>query len=98
MTRTLHTQGPWEPIKGSIPDDDLRCAVVVIREDVAYLVATIENGAPGDICATEYANAKLIAAAPDMLEALQNIENDNAHMPPSAWKMIQNAITKATGK
>jgi len=43
------------------------------------------------------ANANLIAAAPDMLEALQNLENDDGKtMPPSAWKLVQNAITKAT--
>ncbi len=42
------------------------------------------------------ANAQLIAAAPDMLEALQNIENDNQHMPDTAWKLITDAIAKAT--
>lgn len=40
-------------------------------------------------------NGHLITAAPDMLEALENIENDAEHMPNSAWKMIQTAIAKA---
>lgn len=44
------------------------------------------------------ANARLIAAAPEMLEALQNIENDDGSIPEHAWQMIQNAITKATGE
>lgn len=39
--------------------------------------------------------ANLIAAAPDMLEALENIENDDKHMPSTAWEMIQDAIRKA---
>jgi hypothetical protein len=44
------------------------------------------------------ANARLIAAAPDMLEALQNLENDDgSSMPDSAWKLVQDAIAKATG-
>ena len=43
------------------------------------------------------ANAKLIAAAPDMLEALQNLENDDNSIPECAWKMVKDAIAKATG-
>lgn len=43
------------------------------------------------------ANAQLIAAAPDMLEALKNIENDDKHMPETAWNLIQAAIAKAQG-
>lgn len=43
------------------------------------------------------ANGHLIAAAPLMLEALENIENDDKHMPASAWKLIQDAISKARG-
>jgi hypothetical protein len=38
----------------------------------------------------------LISAAPDMLEALQNLENDDNSIPEHAWKMVQNAIRKAT--
>ena len=44
------------------------------------------------------ANARLFAAAPDMLEALENIENDNEHMPSTAWDLIQAAIAKARGQ
>lgn len=40
----------------------------------------------------------IILAAPDMLEALKNIENDDQHMPATAWKMIQDAIAKAEGR
>jgi len=43
------------------------------------------------------ANANLIAAAPKMLEALQNIENDDNSIPKHAWDMIQNAIDCALG-
>ena len=40
------------------------------------------------------ANARLIAAAPDLLHALQNIENDNGQIPDHAWKVIQDALQK----
>jgi hypothetical protein len=43
-------------------------------------------------------NGKLISAAPEMLEALQNLENDNGSIPEPIWKMVQDAILKATGK
>ena len=43
------------------------------------------------------ANARLIAAAPDLLEALQNLENDDGCIPKHAWDMVQNAINKASG-
>ncbi len=41
-------------------------------------------------------DAQLIAAAPDLLEALQNLENDNGSIPHHAWAMVQTAIAKAT--
>ena len=43
-------------------------------------------------------NAAMISAAPDMLEALENLENDDEHMPESAWAMVQAAIGKAYAK
>ena len=42
------------------------------------------------------ANAKLIAAAPELLEALMNIENDGNTIPDTIWEMRCNAIKKAT--
>jgi len=42
-------------------------------------------------------HANLISAAPDMYEALKNIENDDNRIPQTIWDMIQNAIKKAEG-
>lgn len=47
---------------------------------------------------TREANARLIAAAPDLLEALQNLENDDGRIPAHAWALVQSAIAKATGE
>ena len=41
-------------------------------------------------------DAYLISAAPNMLEALQNLENDDNSIPKHAWEMVQDAIAKAT--
>lgn len=41
-------------------------------------------------------DAYLIAAAPDMIEALQNLENYDNRIPSHAWKRVQDAIKKAT--
>lgn len=38
----------------------------------------------------------LIAAAPDMLEALQNLKNDDNSIPEYTWKLVKEAIAKAT--
>lgn len=43
-------------------------------------------------------NAHLIAAAPEMYEALKNIENDDNSMNETAWLMIKDALAKAEGK
>jgi hypothetical protein len=44
------------------------------------------------------ANARLISSAPDLLEALLNLENDDGSIPSHAWQIVQAAIAKATGK
>jgi hypothetical protein len=42
-------------------------------------------------------DAKLIASAPQMLEALQNLENDDNSIPEHAWRLVQDAIKCAVG-
>lgn len=42
--------------------------------------------------------ARKMAAAPAMLEALENLENDNGKsMPETAWKLVCQAIAQAKG-
>jgi hypothetical protein len=55
------TPGDWRSIKGIVESDEMRCGVTVERDGVHYLLATIENGAPGDFCKTEEANAEFIS-------------------------------------
>jgi hypothetical protein len=47
----------------------------------------------------EPASGRLAAAAPLMLKALQNLENDDGlRMPDSAWELVQEAVEAATGR
>ena len=39
--------------------------------------------------------ARLIAAAPTMYEALANLENDAGQIPDHAWKLVQDALRAA---
>ncbi len=96
-----HTPGPWH----SIEDTDTDYGHFDIFDTGDNRVADVRNDYcdydnamaywQGDDCPMQ-SNARLIAASPDMLAALQNIENDDEHMPASAWAMIQAAIAKAT--
>jgi hypothetical protein len=44
------------------------------------------------------ANARLIAASPEMYAALKNLENDDGSIPAHAWALVQSAIAKAEGE
>ena len=88
---TKHTPGPWRY------EPSLARPVTLKRKH--WKVGSNSTGkgvalafGDGD------ANARLIAAAPEMLEALKNLENDDGkRMPASAWALVQNAIRKAEG-
>lgn len=49
-----------------------------------------------DAAIPEAFELSLREAAPLMLEALQNLENDAGQIPDHAWKLCQQAIAKAT--
>jgi len=44
------------------------------------------------------ANAQLISAAPDLFEALINIENYDNRIPANIWEMRNKALNKALGE
>ncbi len=92
---TKHTPGPW-----MLGDSDLRVSQFSIhgkttnRHSTIARMVSMEHGMAIEEI---YANAHLMAAAPDLLEALQNLENDDGRIPDHAWAMVQAAIAKATG-
>lgn len=97
-----HTPGPWKWGKG-VEDDPTRCFVTQgIPGRAEFLIAEIQNGAPGDCLETEVANAHLIAAAPDLLAALkdlvESLNNDLDDKQAAAWDAGRAAIAKAEGQ
>lgn len=97
MTDTKHTPGPWLAVAESAVQCGFKRHHISAKDGdcFMYVAKALDIGSSK---AEREANARLIAAAPDMLEALQNIENDDKHMPESAWILIQSAIAKAKGK
>ena len=93
MTEQKHTPGPWN----FQPCDEYADSFEVLCEE-DYYVATTHDGVRGDSNAD--ANARLIAAAPDLLEALIELADTGAEAwgedrPCVRWAYA--AIAKATG-
>jgi hypothetical protein len=98
--KTKHTLGPWQ-VKGGrwgyeiqTPEPNKQGALTI----VASQSTAHRDGDEND------ANARLIAAAPEMLEALQAVADAYQRMfdvMPVAWQtfddIVQQAIARATG-
>jgi hypothetical protein len=98
MSEIKHTPGPWF-FSGKNPDCEVRYVSLCIDEPFMAEIATLYHGEGEE----QEANARLIAAAPEMLEALMAL-NDlrGAWSPPddvikAAWAKARAAIAKATG-
>lgn len=85
------TKGPWS--QGNRGPN----GCPIIGNGRGLMIAMIAHSAnePGQEIEAE-ANAKLVAAAPCLLHALQNLGNYNGQIPDHAWKLVQDAIVKAT--
>lgn len=95
MSETAHTPGPWRALEHNYPIADTG------DYDGAWLVLTDNPKRPivelwGDTEETE-ANARLIAAAPDLLAALQFVMTAHGEQLSTAFEQAQDAIAKATG-
>lgn len=81
-------------------EDENRWSVLASNTKGDFFIATIENGAPGDTMATEEANARLIAAAPDLLDACQQILSlsPDYTWPEDYVRLVRRLSTKAIKK
>ena len=93
--KTKHTQGKWELSHGAntfptIGSVELHQAIATVHK-----IEKVKG-----FCEEAEANAKLIAAAPELLEALIRViedrEFDNNSIPQSTINKVKNAIKKAT--
>ena len=94
-TKTHITPGPWtvyqEGVRPGIESEFLSIVTHGVRHD--------DSGIYGNTKEEAEANAKLIAAAPGLLEALEEIMemcDGNSTNENDIWHMANNAIKKAT--
>ncbi len=88
---SAHTQGPWEIGEAH------ESMAMIYAPKVDGFVARAQAPDPFDY-ATKNANARLIAAAPELLDALKVLLNETMFKDhPAASQMAVDAIAKATG-
>lgn len=94
--KTQHTPGPWTAVQQYANRWNIETQPVNhVPAGIAIVCTTVLEVGSND--KDTEANARLIAAAPDMLEALLSIENDDGRIPKTIWDMRNAAIAKATG-
>ena len=86
---TQHTPGPWVVYDDSNDGKTNRMEIAARGKTVARIYHSVPE--------EDWQNACLIAAAPDLLEALQNLVNGNGFAPSESLKKARAAIAKATG-
>lgn len=95
ITAAGHTAGPWHviPMQLSIWTNDGETKVATV-EDLPWV--TLSSGRRTSDSATECANARLIAAAPELLEALEAVLDDIGNNG-RACKQARAAVARAKG-
>jgi hypothetical protein len=102
VTKIQHTPGPW-----TVSEDPDTNGVFIIREILASEVLDASpTGVDADLLYEEQnklrtANARLIAAAPEMLEALKSVSEAYQSMfdvMPVAWQTFDNIVNEAIAK
>jgi hypothetical protein len=96
MSEKNHEPGPWE-VNDQRGNGWLANAMYVSSGNTGAILARVY-----DDQGSEFPNARLIAAAPELLEALQAIcahwDAGNFSRQPNLWDGMRAAIAKATGQ
>ena len=93
-----HTKGPWIVRRAGFPTDgafDFGIAGAI--DGRSYCIAEAFGRVGDDVRPDAEANARLIAAAPDMLEALKHLVHWHDQLGPDDVAKATAAIAKATG-
>lgn len=98
MERNVFTEPPWHIITKIEMQHGIERPVTLVRCQVG--LNRFEPDGFDHTVAVCYgpdhlANAQLFAAAPDLLAALQNFENDDGSVPKAIWDLRAEAIAKA---
>lgn len=91
-----HTPGPWVEDEAGLfgPGGEGICQIIVSDE----FFGTPRDELPDAEVARCIANARLISAAPELLEALRHIVNGALSLPRFAEEQARAAIAKAEGR
>lgn len=92
MLDAKHTPGPWIQVGHWVEHPNEKIPDICTCD-----LQAIGHGHLKRTEAETIANARLIAAAPDMLEALKLIQNQDLVLPADR-EIIKSAIAKATGE
>lgn len=90
-TQTKHTQGPWKAEHSGFGDAKVRAHCGWKNKDGSSFIPTIVDR-------TSWENANLIAAAPELLEALKLAMKESDWFCDEDFKKMKAAIAKAEGQ
>lgn len=88
-----HTSGSWNVVN-TMPSNALDIAVIF--DEQSQVVCSVPKGSSNKPQQERRANARLIAAAPDLLAAMELIDLDG--LPEDVQMYARAAIAKATGE
>jgi hypothetical protein len=97
MKMSKHTSGPWftDEADHDCPNQNIR----IKRRAHTICTVFIDDAPVHDFNATQRANARLIAAAPDLLDALEDAIADREGYSMHDWlDKARAAFAKATGE
>ena len=94
---TKHTPGPWYVGSGTYEGRNIY-SVASVTDDEGFTYQPIVASAEDDGIKCWDANARLIAAAPDLLEALKRCKFDSLNMTIEDLEFCRAAIARATGE
>lgn len=86
-----HTPGPWEDAGRAGLGRMVRAGT---KEDPRWICVVYGEG----VTPESQANARLIAAAPELLEAMKNLVNGGSDGRAKDWDLAEAAIRKAEGR
>lgn len=92
-----HTPGPWKPVQGNNYDSNQWVIVADHGRDNEWLLAEIEGGRSEDTLDIEAANARLIAAAPDLLALVKTFLSAE-HVEASRVSEARQIVARVEGR